>query len=259
MNRSQIILSVLAIALVVFLFQLPTVVVENETGAVVEMHDMGVSDTDATAIQSLRDLVIKSESQNLANFADSLAKYYLKYGYLDSAVSVAGEYLVKEQSSLKSLRSAGNVYYAAFERSQTSEEATERIALARNVYQQIVELDSEDLLSQTRLAMTMVTTENPMAGIMMLRKVLEVDPEFRDAILNLGLLSIRSGQYDKAVDRFSKLMEKDSSDYEALLYLAIATKEIEPELATIYFEQIVETTGADPALVVTAQQYLQEN
>lgn len=243
--------------MVVVLFQLPTVVVKNETDSGAEMHSMDVSDTDATAIQTLRSEINRGESENLTNFADSLARYYLKYGYLDSAVQLGKRYLIKESSSLESLKNAGFIFYAAFERAQTTEEAADRISLAQKAYEKVVDMDNTDLLAKTRLAMTMVTSQNPMAGITMLREVLEVDPDFREALLNLGLLSIRSGQYDKAVERFEKLLLIDSLDFEVMLYNGVALKEIDAERSRRYFELIAESPEADPALVVTAQQYLE--
>jgi tetratricopeptide (TPR) repeat protein len=257
MKKGQLILIGLAIALVVVLLQLPTAVVKNETDVTMDSHSTGVSDLDASAIQSLRVQLALEENENLTNFADSLARYYLKYGYMDSAVSVARKYLIKENSSLETLHNAGAIFNSALERSQTNKEATERNELSQQVYQRIIDHDSEDLLAKTRLAMTKVSSDNPMVGITMLREVLEADPEFREAILNLGLLSIRSGQHERAVARFEKLLEMDSLDYEAMLYQGIALESIDVEKSRKLFEQIAQSTDADPALVVTAQQYLE--
>jgi tetratricopeptide (TPR) repeat protein len=257
MKRGQLILIVVSIVLIAALYQLPTVVVKNETDTAVEMHSMDVSDTDATAIQSLRLQIEQARSENLTNFADSLARYYLKYGYLDSAVQVGRRYLMGENSSLEVLSSAGYIFYSAFERAQTTEEATERIELANQAYSRVVVENPKDLMARTRLAMTLVTSQNPMQGITMLREVLEIDPDYREAILNLGLLSIRSGQFEKAVERFEKLLSMDSLDYEAMLYNGVALQEIDKNIAKEYFERIAEAPEADPAIVVTAQQYLE--
>ena len=62
--------------------------------------------------------------------------------------------------------------------------------------------------------------EEPMKGIMMLRDVLKEDPENKKAHLTLGMFSIQSGQFEKALDRFNKVLSIDSSDSEAYLYLA---------------------------------------
>jgi len=47
----------------------------------------------------------------------------------------------------------------------------------------------------------------PMKGIMMLKDVVADDPENQEALFYLGDLSIKSGQFDKAIPRFVKLIE----------------------------------------------------
>ena len=54
MNRQQIILSVGALLAVVLIYQLPRVVVENETTVEVETHDFSISNEDETTFTSLR-------------------------------------------------------------------------------------------------------------------------------------------------------------------------------------------------------------
>ena len=73
---------------------------------------------------------------------------------------------------------------------------------------------SEDQLNKSPLdlkvekAIEMVqSTGMPMQGIMLLREVLEEDPKHREAIWQLGMFSIQSGQYDKAIERFKSLIE----------------------------------------------------
>ena len=60
---------------------------------------------------------------------------------------------------------------------------------------------------------------NPMKGITLLREVVEKHPDNIAAQYNLGLFSIKSGQYDKAVSRFNKVLELDSTYYQAYFYL----------------------------------------
>lgn len=62
--------------------------------------------------------------------------------------------------------------------------------------------------------------ENPMEGIMLLRNILERDSNCTEAHWQLGLFSVESGQYDKAVNRFRKVIELDPVEYlDAYLYL----------------------------------------
>jgi predicted Zn-dependent protease len=55
--------------------------------------------------------------------------------------------------------------------------------------------------------------ESPMAGIQMLRDVLEQKPNHPGALYNLGMMAVQTGQYDKAVERFDVLLS-DRPDWE---------------------------------------------
>eukprot|EP00746_Dinoflagellata_sp_MGD_P139509 gnl/MRDRNA2_/MRDRNA2_72954_c0_seq1.p1 gnl/MRDRNA2_/MRDRNA2_72954_c0~~gnl/MRDRNA2_/MRDRNA2_72954_c0_seq1.p1 ORF type:complete len:165 (+),score=26.31 gnl/MRDRNA2_/MRDRNA2_72954_c0_seq1:40-495(+) len=150
--------------------------------------------------------------------------------------------------------------YAAFERAGNSEKAFDFASRQRKVHRQILEKDPEDLLTKTRLAMTIVMTENPMSGIMLLREVIDTNPTFREAILNLGLLSIQSGQFDRGEERFLDLLNQNPEDYEAMLYLAICQREVgNQEGAKKLFETVANAENVDIALKAAATEYLQEN
>jgi tetratricopeptide (TPR) repeat protein len=61
---------------------------------------------------------------------------------------------------------------------------------------------------------------NPMEGIMLLRNVLERDSNYVEAHWQLGLLSVESAQYERAVRRFRKVIELSPKEYsDAYLFL----------------------------------------
>ena len=62
--------------------------------------------------------------------------------------------------------------------------------------------------------------DNPMQGIMAIRQVVEKNPENLYGQMMLGLGGIRSGQYDKAIERFTIVVNKQPHNAEALLYMA---------------------------------------
>jgi Flp pilus assembly protein TadD len=74
--------------------------------------------------------------------------------------------------------------------------------------------------------MTYVAGSEPMTGIMMLREVIEQEPENELAIYNLGILAITSGQLEKAIERFEKLKELDPENPEANFYLGYCLFEL---------------------------------
>ena len=59
-----------------------------------------------------------------------------------------------------------------------------------------------------------------MAGVKMLLDVVAKNPNHINALINLGYFAIQSGQYDKAIARFEKVLEVDPGFKEAYLYLA---------------------------------------
>jgi tetratricopeptide (TPR) repeat protein len=66
---------------------------------------------------------------------------------------------------------------------------------------------------KTAEAVALVNGQEPMRGIMMLREILEEDPNNAEAHWHLGLFSVQSGQYDKALERFKKVLELDAKGF----------------------------------------------
>jgi len=65
--------------------------------------------------------------------------------------------------------------------------------------------------------------QNPMEGIMLFREILKEDPENIEVHYRLGLFSLQSGQMDKAVFRFEKVVGMNNPTYpDALFYLGQA-------------------------------------
>ena len=58
-----------------------------------------------------------------------------------------------------------------------------------------------------------------MKGIMLLREVVSKDSTHINAQLNLGLFAVQSGQYDKAIERFERILQMKPEFTEAYLYL----------------------------------------
>lgn len=94
---------------------------------------------------------------------------------------------------------------------------------AEQCYQKALDIKPNDLDAKTQLAVHYVeNTEDPMKGITLLREVVSTDSNNIAAQLNLGFFSMKSGQFDKAVNRFEKVVKLAPNQHEALLYLADA-------------------------------------
>jgi len=79
----------------------------------------------------------------------------------------------------------------------------------------------------TKLALASAYIEGtgaPMSGVGILREMVAKDPNHIAANLLLGRLSIQSGQFDKAIPRLEKVLELEPQNREALYFLADAYK-----------------------------------
>jgi tetratricopeptide (TPR) repeat protein len=98
-----------------------------------------------------------------------------------------------------------------------------------------------EALDPVQEAVALVQGEDPMAGIMALRELAEGDEPNIDAIVWLGLLSIQSGQLDKARDRFAEVLSMEPGNVEATWQLALMDMEVEAyDRATVGFESCFE-------------------
>ncbi len=258
MTRSQLILILGSIALAVILFQLPRSVVENEQLQEVtesDNHSMEIPQEVENQINELRRLIQEEENiDKRANFAHSLARRFLDYGVVDSAASLADDI---QSWLIVPSEYVADIYFTAYERSPDPERAKKFAERAREVMQLLLDKDPTNLFLKNRMAMTLVVSENPMAGIAMLREILEQDATNRQAILNLGLLAIQSGQFERAKERFENLISLDAADHEAKLYLAVSMMEINQQSqARLLLEEILATRDSIPAIKMMANDYL---
>ena len=115
----------------------------------------------------------------------------------------------------ENILNAGLGYYEAFGFAVDRNKLNYLGEKTRDFLNQILKNHKDRLDLKSKIAMTYVSSSNPMQGILMLREVIEADAENVEAIFNLGLLSRQSGQYDKAVERFEKLISIEESNIQA--------------------------------------------
>lgn len=259
MNKSHYLLVAVAIAMVIILYQLPRSVVENDQLQEVtesESHTLQVPQEVQNQIADLISLINQENNiDKKANFAHSLARRYLDYGVLDSAIRYAKEI---EEWKEGPDELAADIYFTAFERSPSQETGKVYAENARRILRQLLDKDPTNLFLKNNLAMTLVASENPMSGISMLREIVAQDETNRQALLNLGLLSIQSGQFERAKERFENLVSLDSADNEAKLYLAVSMMEINQQSqARLLLEEILVSQDSIPAIKMMAGEYLE--
>jgi tetratricopeptide (TPR) repeat protein len=198
-----------------------------------------------------------SEGNKKAQIADSLGSIYESYGRYDSAAGYY-EYLAINDPGIEYFEKVGNAYYESFSFAMDREKAGQLGEKARSYFNKVLEKQPGRFDLRNKIAMTFVSSANPMQGIMMLRQILEEDPDNELANFNLGMLSIQSGQYKRAKEYFQKLIDVNPRNLKGQFYLGLSHYELgEKEEARKQFE-LVKSMDDDPAVIATVEGYLKE-
>lgn len=131
---------------------------------------------------------------------------------------------------------AGDNFTNAYQNTQDTLTQPALVQKAINAYQKALEIQPASLDAKTGLGVAYVSgTPNPMQGIQLLLEVVKQEPENIKANMNLGLFSMKSGQFDKAVNRFKTVIENKPTP-EAWFYLASSYENqgLKPEAITAY-------------------------
>jgi predicted Zn-dependent protease len=270
MTKSRIFLSLFIVVSAVGLYLLPRYVVSNNAPEIESQntanaaspvtannaHAHEIPDSLKSQLETLYDSYINAENQEKRFiFADSLAEAYKTVGKFDSLARYS-EVRALEIPSLENLLAAGNGYYEAFNFAVNPSKRNILAEKARFYYSRVLEEDPSMLDVKSKLAMTYVTGAEPMTGIMMLREVIEQEPNNELAIYNLGILAITSGQLEKAIGRFEKLKELDPENPEANFYLGYCLFELGRERESKPFFEKVQEIGLTGDLLFASEDYL---
>lgn len=270
MKKSQIIFLILGIILVSVLFSLPTVVVDNsqddvvmdESGSVStapsfsDNHENALSAAAREQVDQLKaQLESEEDREKYTILADSIGKVYQSSGKLDSAAYFYG-LLADKFADVEHLEKAGNAYYEAYGFSMTPEKTSYLANKTREYLGQVLENDPSRLDLKTKIAMTHVSSTNPMQGITMLREILEEDPTNEMALFNMGVLSMQSGQYKMAAQRFEDLVANHPGNVEGQFYLGVSYYESKQLNKAKTQLQLVKTLTDDPQILAGVDNYL---
>jgi tetratricopeptide (TPR) repeat protein len=280
MQKSFIVIIVIALATIGGLYSLPKVVVNNEkktlqqpekenaaatanrdknvkadAPAVSENHSESLNAEQQKVISDLKAVYTNANGKSKIKSADELILQFVKYNRYDSAAHYAEE-IVKIESSENNLMKAGGLYYEAFTYALQGDKTAKMGEKTREIYQKVLDKNPNNLLAKTNMAMTYTATQTPMQGIMMLRDVIAKEPDYEPALFSLGILSIRSNQFGKAVDRFKQILKNNPSNSKAALNLGYCLAELDrKEEAKPILEQVLAKSN-DPQEKAAANEIL---
>lgn len=270
MKKSQVLLVVIGIAAIGLLFSLPRVVVDNEAGnteiveegpnsnaSVEDLHDAPIEPEAREALSTIMGRLEKeSDKEKFLALADTLALIYSQAGKFDSAAYFLEQAAIQVES-IQSWEKAGNAYYEAYTFAMNEQKVAYLAEKSRNYLNKVLEQDPKRLDLKTKVAMTYVSSANPMQGITMLREILEAEPTNEDGLFNMGVLSMQSGQYKRAAERFEELVRYHPDNLQGQFYLAVSYFESKQNNKAKKQFQEVQNMTEDPMVLASVESYLE--
>lgn len=274
MKKSQLALIIIGLAAVVALYSLPKIVVDNEAGTT-EVADSNAENTTTSDVAQLHESELSADLQSQINSLKlvlaqdgsdeerilagrSISEIFQSQGIFDSAAFYIDQVLSISPSDLVLIEEAGKAYYEAFSFALDKNKVEALAEKTRTYLNRVVENDPSRLDLKSKVAMTYVSSANPMQGITMLREILDQDPTNEDGLFNMGILSMQSGQYDRAASRFEELIKYHPENLQGQFYLAISYFESkERNKAKAQFEAVQQMTQ-DPMILESVRSYLEK-
>lgn len=278
MQKKQVIAVLVAAVGIGVVFSLPKVLVDNEKeqvkGAEVtssktdslteigklmaEKHTHKPNESEQKKIQDFtKNYYSVSDKEKKRIFADSILSYYTKFHQYDSVAKYSGE-IAELVPNEKNLLVAADAYMQASDLVSVNDKPA-YMDKSRLYYKKALDLNKGNLDTKSKLAMTYVTTPNPMEGIKLLREVVEEDPQNETALFNLGYLSMQSGQYAKAVDRFKTLIEVNPKHASGTFYLGLSYLELGNKAKANQYFNLAKGLDNDPEFQAILESYLKES
>ncbi|MCC8424475.1 M48 family metallopeptidase [Mucilaginibacter sp. UR6-11] len=256
MNRKQIVIAVAIVAVMGYLYSLPVKGLikasqtheaaqpAQSTRAASTVTVQMVSEPAKTAIgeglaAKINDL--ESRLQKASGDADKLSlqkQLAAAWDDVNQPAPAAFYYqaVARKENNFDTWLTAGSRFNDAFKITQDTAVTPAFITGAVEAFTNALKLKPQSLEGKTGLGVAYVNGgASPMQGIALLREVVAQDPDNINANLNLGLFSMKSGQFDKAVQRF-KTVIAHKPDFESYFYLAETYKQLgqKPEAIAAY-------------------------
>ncbi|WP_420388546.1 tetratricopeptide repeat protein [Roseivirga sp.] len=268
MNKNQVILLVVAIAAVVGLYSLPRVVVDNDNEKPAEFLDEsapgGVVDHSSEIPEEIQPKIDYWKSQLIVNqnmqpnneALDSLMAVFMEINQYDSAAYFAGQF-AERFNNIKDWQKAGDAYFEAFTFALDEQKVVLLGRKARGAYEIVLQAEPDNLDVKHNVALTYITGQSPMQGIMMLREIIDEDPKNEKALMSMGRMSIQTGQFENGIERFQSLVEYYPNHIEGNFFLGVCYFEAGQMVkAKAQFEKIL-TLDAGEQVLTAANEYLE--
>lgn len=165
-----------------------------------------------------------------------------------AAAAFAYESVAKSEPNYNNWIITGNRFTDGYQNFKDTTATAGLLNKAIEAYNKALVINPKSLDAQTGLGVAYVTgTQNPMQGIQLLLGVVKEDPKNVKANMNLGMFSMKSGQFQKAVERFKTVIDVKATP-EAWFYLGTSYENLGLKPEAILAFQKSKELAADPNL-----------
>jgi len=288
MYKKQIVVVVIVVIIMGYLYSLPVKGLikpkdtqgHNNTAApaarpVTKVTVEMVSSAAKATIGSALSAQINDTENQLKNAGDDAARLTLQkklakeWDDVNQPAPAAFYYqaIAAKENTFENWVAAGSHFNDAFKLTQDTSAQPAFVVNAIASYKSATKLNPENLdaktglgiayVNQTSVGMTDPDGGSPMQGIMILLDVVKQDPKNRNANLNLGLFAMKSGQYEKAVQRFKNIIAQ-KAEVEPYFYLAESYKQLGMKKEAIDAYQKCKDMMPDAAFDQRIDEYIKE-
>lgn len=216
--------------------------------SVSETYKRGINPSLAKEITDIESEISNAEGENRIALLQSLADQWEDLAK-DVPQGFVYEELANTSPSYEYWLKTGDSFRKGFTNLQDTALANDLHLRAIQAYEKALELDENSLPAKTGLGSALVSgSNNPMAGIAFLQEVVKIDPENLEANQALGLFSLQSRQFDKAIERFLVVIKQQPNDPESYFYLATGYENIGMKNDAIAAFQKSKELASDPTL-----------
>lgn len=166
--------------------------------------------------------------------------------------------VARQENTADNWIAAGNHFNDAYRLTQDTTGQQVYDANSVEAFQNAMKLAPNNLDAKTGLGVAYVNGgASPMQGIALLLDVVKQDPDNRSANLNLGLFSMKSGQFEKAIPRFKTVIAQ-KPEVEPYFYLAESYKQLGMRKEAIDAYQKCKDMMPDQAFDQKIDEYIKE-
>jgi tetratricopeptide (TPR) repeat protein len=279
MNKKQVAVSVAVVAVVGYLYWLPVKPLadlkpneQKGTGTVAKTQQTNTSVTVDMVSASAKTLIAPGLADKITALegklktSDEAGKLSLQkqlaqaWDDVNKPAPAAFYYqaIARQENTAASWIAAGDHFNDAYKLTQDTLAQPVFDANAVEDFQNAIKLKPESLDAKTGLGIAYVNGGGtPMQGIALLLDVVSKEPNNINANMNLGLFSMKSGQFDKAVTRF-KIVIAQKPEVEPYFYLAESYRQLGMKKEAIDAYEQCKQMMPDPAFDEKIDGYINE-